>query len=147
MENSLRPWKTSDVEFCLKVRNDPRLYRWFRQDAPISEDEQFNFIHRDITGQTGYNGLVIISDNQPIGLCSVRTTGEFSIAILPEFQGKGIAKWVMSQLGPCWSEVFIDNPALGFYLSKCGFKAISVKERAYYKKDIGLIDVILIDRK
>ena len=139
----LRPWKPRDVYFCLKVRNDPRLYRWFRQDKEITLAEQLEFMQTN----TNYNGQVIEYDGISVGLCAVRKdTKEFSIAILPEWQGCGIAKEVMKRLGPCWSEVFATNPALGFYLSKCGFKVTGVKEKHYFKKGIGLVDTVRIQR-
>jgi hypothetical protein len=46
-----------------------------------------------------------------------------------------------------WSEVFIGNPALEFFITKCGFKIVGCKERAYYKQGIGLVDVVRIEHE
>lgn len=146
MNVSIRPWQVSDAPFVLSVRNHPDLMRWFRQDEPITLDNQIKFIENDLT----YNGQIIEADGIPVGVCNVKTSKEFGIAVLPQFQGLGYAKAAMKMLSDAnpytWSEVFVKNPALGFYLSKCGFKATSVKERAYYKKCDGLVDVVLIEK-
>ena len=122
----LRSWTLKDVEFSLKVRNDPKLYKWFRQDEPITIEEQTKFIENDTDVFGEYNGEIVEVDGEPVGLCGIKNTGEFTIAILPEYQHKGISIQVMNQLtnkGFCiWSEVFVGNPALEFFISKCGFK-------------------------
>lgn len=148
LETSIRPWTLSDIEFICRVRNTPELMRWFRQDMPITYKQQMHFMERRID----YNGNIVMYGDEQVGLCSVNLkTQEFSIAILPEYQKKGIASKVMElmyeRFGNMWSEVFVDNPALSWYLYKCGFKATGVKERAYYKRNIGLIDVVRIEKK
>lgn len=134
--------------FSLRVRNHPKLMRWFRQDEPISMEDQREFICQDISAYGSYNCEVVEADGEPVGLCNVKSTGEFGIAILPEHQGRGIAAWVMEQLKEkdfsIWSEVFVGNPALEFFIAKCGFKVVGVKERAYHKQGVGLIDVVQI---
>lgn len=144
----LRPWTLNDVEFSLKVRNHPDLMTYFRQDEPIDIDDQREFIKQDISAYGSYNGMVVEADGEPVGLAGVKSTGEFTIGILPEHQGRGIAKWVMAQLinreYNIWSEVFVGNPALEFFIAKCGFKIVGVEERAYYKKGKGLVDVVVI---
>lgn len=143
---SLRPWTLDDVEFSLKVRNHPELMRWFRQDSLITVAEQRRFIEIDvITGH--YNGMVIEADGEKAGLCGVKHTGEFTIGVLPEYQRKGISSWAMKQLikmeYKIWSEVFVGNPALEWFIH-LGFKVVDVEERAYYKKGIGLVDTVTI---
>ena len=148
----LRPWEVGDTSFSLKVRNHPELMKWFRQDAPIKTAAQRAFIKQS---KPDYYGYVIEADKQPVGLCAVTTSGEFSIAILPLWQRKGIAYKAMQILeaiarvydkGMLWSEVFVTNPALSFYLHKCGFKAVSVQERKYFKEGIGQVDVVRIEK-
>jgi RimJ/RimL family protein N-acetyltransferase len=144
----IRPWTLEDVTFSLKVRNHPKLKRWFRQEEDLTLEDQTEFIKHDISAYGTYNGLVIEADGEKVGLCGVKADGEFTIGILPEHQNRGISTWVMKQLVEreynVWSEVFVGNPALEFFISKCGFKIVSVKERAYHKKGIGLIDVVKI---
>lgn len=153
---TLRDWTLDDVEFSLRVRNHPELMKYFRQNKPLTLDEQSQFIRQD-TGYHGtYNGKIVECDGQKVGLCSIKSTGEFTIALLPQYQKQGIAKETMRQLtsswahaidGPIWSEVFVGNPALEFFISKCGFKVYGVKERAYYKPEFGLVGVVKILHK
>lgn len=149
MNVTLRPWTQADAEFVVKVRNIPELMRWFRQDEPLTVEGQRAFMN-SFNGQI-YNGQIIEADGQPVGICSINIASrEFGIAVLPEWQKKGIATEAMLKLldsAPyAHSEVFVDNPALSWYLHKLGFKATGVKERAYYKKGVGLVDVVYIQR-
>jgi RimJ/RimL family protein N-acetyltransferase len=144
---SVRPWTLDDVRFSLKVRNNPELMKWFRQDSPISPLEQLEFIRKDLQNRE-YGGHVVEADGVPAGLCGVKYTGEFTIGILPEYQHKGVASFAMRFLikkcPKIWSEVFVGNPALEWFISKHKFKVTGVKERAYYKKELGLLDVVRI---
>lgn len=140
----LRKWTLKDVPFSLRVRNNPEIMKYFRQDDYISVQDQEDFIMND----KHYNGHVIEFNDVPVGLCGVKTSGEFTLGVLPEYQHKGISTAVMQiliQAHPgLWSEVFVGNPALEWFISKLGFKVYGVKERAYYKKDYGMIDVVKI---
>ncbi len=122
--------------------------KWFRQSALITRDNQIEFIKNDTSNQGVYNGNIVEVDGTPVGLCGVKNTGEFTLGILPEHQHKGVAteamKILIEQNPGIWSEVFVGNPALEWFISKLGFKAIGVKERAYYKPEFGLVDVVRI---
>lgn len=168
MNVTIRPWQIDDAEFVIKVRNNPELQRWFRQDFELTLEAQKQFM---LDFGFKYRGYIVEADGVPCGLvalaanfCWVGSTAymspksaEFGVAILPEYQRKGVATQAMNQLCKVakdhfgaeviWSEVFVDNPALSWYLRKLGFKAVSVKERAYYKKGVGLIDVVKIERR
>lgn len=151
MEIKLRPWTLGDVEFSLSVRNHPDLMKYFRQDEPISIEDQKAFIREDLSPYGYYNGLIIEADGVPVGLCGVKNTNEFTLGLLPEYQHKGIATRAMNilihQFSPIWSEVFVGNPALEWFISKLGFKIVAVKERAYYKKNVGMIDTVGIQHE
>lgn len=148
MKVTLRPWTTHDLEVSLKVRNHKECMRWFRQSSYLTAEGQLEFIKADIGDYGTYNGHIIEADGVPAGLCGVKTTGEFTLAVLPEFQHQGVATKAMKQLIAreynIWSEVFVGNPALEWFIAKLGFKVKGVKERAYYKPDLGLVDVVLI---
>lgn len=145
---TLRPWTLDDTLFSLRVRNCPQLMKYFRQDEPISLAVQQDFIRKDRSFSGEYNGMVIEADGEMVGLCGVKSTGEFTLGILPEHQHKGIATWAMQQLikthKNIWSEVFVGNPALEWFISVLGFKITGIKERAYYKQDVGMIDIVRI---
>jgi RimJ/RimL family protein N-acetyltransferase len=121
---------------------------YFRQDEPLTLKEQLKFIEEDTQPGGEYNGQIIEYHGKPVGLCGVKNTCEFTIGLLPEYQGKGVATKAMQILqstwSPMWSEVFVGNPALEWFISKLGFKVIGVKERAYYKQELGLVDIVLI---
>lgn len=150
-ELHLRPWEAEDAPFTIVVRNHPDLMKWFRQDENLILEDQIDFIKRDRGPWGHYNGNIIEADGEPVGLCGVKATREFTIAILPEHQGRGIAAWVMHQMTQntkeVWSEVFVGNPALEFFIAKCGFRIVAVKERAYYKKQFGLVDIVRIQHE
>jgi RimJ/RimL family protein N-acetyltransferase len=143
------------------VRNHKALQRWFRQDDDISQEKQEAFMRNCFP----YFGYIVEADEVKAGVVSLKfsldpidLTGdqaEFGIGILPWYQKQGIATQAMEQIVEIarrrgvkriYSDVFVDNPALSWYLRKLQFKAYGVKERAYYKKDVGLVDVVLIER-
>jgi ribosomal-protein-alanine N-acetyltransferase len=154
---TLRRWCLDDAEFVCKVRNTPELQQWFRQSSDLTVEKQRAFMN----DHWEYKGYIITVDGKRIGMCALVVLDsekvEFGIAVLPKYQGKGYAKEAMEQLcrlafkqfqAKCvFSEVFVKNPALPFYLWKCGFKATGVRERAYYKKGVGMIDVVWIERE
>ncbi len=150
MKVTLRPWTVQDVDFSLSVRNDKECMRWFRQSSFLTKDGQVEFIKEDLGDYGTYNGHIIEADGEPVGLCGVKTTGEFTIALPPEHQGKDIATKAMQLLidqhEAIWSEVFVGNPALEWFISKLGFRVVGVKERAYYKPELGLVDVVRISQ-
>jgi RimJ/RimL family protein N-acetyltransferase len=96
MNVTLRPWTLKDVDFSLKVRNHPDCMKWFRQNEAITRTSQELFIELDMK-YYHYNGNVILVDGVAAGLCGVKETREFTIAILPEWQGKNVATQVMQQ--------------------------------------------------
>lgn len=146
MKIHLRHWTLDDVQFSLRIRNDPSVMENFRQDKPLTKENQYNFIKKDLEDNS-YNGYVIEANKKLIGLCGIKDSNEFTIALLPEYRGKGYAMQVMKELikrnPDIWSEVFVGNPALEWFI-KLGFKVIGVHERQYYKKGKGLIDVVVI---
>ena len=143
----LRRWNVADAEFCCVARNDPALMRWFRQKTPLVVEDQKKFIEADLE-TNAYGGYVIETEGIPVGLCAIKSTGEFSIGILPEYQHNGIAtkamKLLLKKCPHMWSEVFVGNPALEYYISVFGFKITGVKEKAYHKEGVGFVDVVEI---
>lgn len=153
---TIRDWNLLDAEFMLQCRNNPNLMRWYRQDKKLTLKEQKNFMqtHYDYKGYIVERGI-----GKPVGFVALSNIendrAEFSIGILPKHQGHGFAKEAMKALEAkakslgvkvLCSEVFIDNPAIAFYL-KLGYKLVGVHGRAYYKKNVGLIDVVNIEKQ
>lgn len=142
---SIKHWKLTDAEFISKVRNIPELMKWFKQDQPVSLEQQKDFMLSP--EGTKYGGMVIRYKRKPVGVCNIKKSSEFGIALLPEYQGKGIGTFVVNHMkatnSNIWSNVFVMNPALKFYLNN-GFKAFKVREREYYKKHYGWVDTVYI---
>lgn len=120
--------------------------KWFKQDVTLTLHAQLKFMESE--DGLNYGGMIIYYKNKPVGICNVKQPSkEFGIAILPKYQGKGIGtyaiKYLQNKYPYMWSNVFVKNPALKFYLNN-GFKAYKVAEREYYKKGAGFIDTVYI---
>lgn len=159
----LRVWTLKDADFLVECRNSKFLQRWFRQDKDITLDEQLDFM-QSTAPKIGYYGFIIEYqevNKTKIGFCGLKMDAdrgaEFSIGLLPQYQAKGYATLAMKQLvslafnefmlKKVYSWVFVPNPALPFYIWKCGFKATKVKENYCYKKDYGLMDAVFIEQE
>lgn len=151
MNVTLRPWTLQDADFALQVRNNQDCMRYFRQSSFLTKEGQVEFMKADLGDYGTYNGRVIEADGVPVGLCGVKTTGEFTFAILPEYRHKGIGvkamKILIAEHKDIWSEVFVGNPALEWFIAELGFRVTGVKERAYYKPELGLVDVVVISHE
>lgn len=158
----LQRFREEDAEFLVYLRNLPEMKRWFRQNHDLSIQEQHNF--QSHISRESYLGFVIWAGKEPqvaepVGLCALSKidqmsgTAEFGIAVLPEFQGKGIATEALTKLlkhgfedlnlRKIYSDVFIDNPALGWYTNKFGFVREGVLHKHYWKEG-RYIDAVLI---
>lgn len=154
----LRIWQLKDVDFIVRVRNTPELQQWFKQDHDLTDVEQVDFMTQ-VAPKCGYYGFIVEVKDNPIGIIALKLSGineaEFSIAILPEHQQQGYSQETMQQLiGVAFNEfrlkrvygdVFVKNPALSFFLHKCGFVATSVLANKYIKKGCS-IDVVNIEQ-
>jgi len=100
----LVPVRTAEqVEWLRVQRNRPELYKYFRQDKPISEKEQAAWWASLSKGSVA---LFIVEDERrrrlgyagfnPINRYA--SAAEFGIFIVPEFQGCGYGKAAMSAL-------------------------------------------------
>jgi ribosomal-protein-alanine N-acetyltransferase len=110
--------------------------------------------------ELSYYGFIVEAGNTPIGFTCLRLkddkSAEMGVGILPQYQGQGYTKEAVRQIvsiafnefqcNRVFGDVFVRNPALSFYLHKCGFKAYSVEKKAYYKQGIGMIDTVLIEQ-
>ena len=155
----LRFWEIKDAEFVIRVRNTPELQRWFRQDADLTLEEQLEFMSMTAP-EISYYGFIAEINGMPIGIAALRLcpdkSAEFCIGILPQWQGKGYTAQAVErilsvaynefQCKRVWGDVFVDNPALSFYLTKCGFKATSVIEHFCYKQAVGNISAVHIEQ-
>lgn len=142
---NIRKWTLKDAPFTLKVRNHPKLMKWFRQDKPLTLEQQYIFIKNDLL-YNKYFGCIIELWNKPIGVTNLKQTMEFGLALLPEYQNKGLEEDILNMLPKgSWSEVFLGNPMIRIYLNN-GFEITNAEERKYYKKYAGFVDVMKVEK-
>ena len=153
-----RVWRLTDAEFIVSVRNTPELQQWFKQDSNLTISEQREFMAL-IAPDISYYGFIVEVNDKPIGFTSLilhdNKSAEMGIGILPKYQGKGFTLEAVRQIVSIafnefqckrvFGDVFVTNPALSFYLHKCGFRATHVQERKYMKKGLP-VDVVYIEQ-
>ncbi len=146
MRLRIRPWELKDAAQLVYIRNHPDLMKWFRQDRDLTLSEQIEFMQWDMN----YHGYVLEYGKKLIGFVAYVTKHknqddvEFSIGVLPEYQGKGFARTAMRFIEDrvkgagfrvIYSWVFLKNPALSFYTWKCGFEITGVSPSYTTKGD------------
>ena len=100
MKISLRKASFSDIEFLWYLRNQPDVYKYFRQARKTSWPEHIKWILPIILGKDNKNIYVIRESEVPIG--QVRfdylksKKAEISISLLKEYRGKGLAAKALS---------------------------------------------------
>jgi ribosomal protein S18 acetylase RimI-like enzyme len=151
---SVKPWSIGHAPEVVRLRNLPELKRWFRQEEDLTVEEQVSFMKT----RSDYHGYLVWFEDKVVGFVAWiqdhnPNFAEFSVGIDPAYQQRGIATEAMTQLEAqakasgikfLYSDVFLDNPALSFYLHKCGFKAVKAKEDYCYKQGVGVVDAIRI---
>ena len=89
---SLRKATFSDIEFLWYLRNQPDVYKYFKEDRPISWKEHINWIIPIILGISPRDIFVIQKSDIPVGQIRFDyKTSDVSVSILKEFRGKNIA--------------------------------------------------------
>jgi len=85
-----------DIEWLRQKRNDPKLYKYFRQDEPITEVKQKKW-WRELD-KSHVRLFIVIIDNEQVGYVGFNPfnqramTAEFGLFILPEHQHKGYGR-------------------------------------------------------
>ena len=146
-------------------RNDPKVWKWCRQNGPLSQAEHDSYWYK--TELDHSSRFFALKDNLPkiggdivgcAGLTSidlVNSRAEFSLYIGPEHHGKGygtdglkaLFSWGFGylNLNSIWGESFDGNPALRIFdklnLSRDGIR------RDFYFRDGRYIDAHLVSVK
>ncbi len=142
----LRRLDESDLETLFESRNEPEIYKWCRQSAPLhwkNHTEWFDWQRKD--PNTEMFGIVHGTLAGACGLTSIdKTNGraEFSLYISPMHQGEGLGeaglktlfKWGFDtlRLNRIWGETFQDNPAQGLF-TRLGMEKEGVRREYYYR--------------
>jgi len=100
---SLRKASFSDIEFLWYLRNQPDVYKYFKNPKSISWQEHINWILPIILGINNKRELFIIKNSTtPIGQIRIdynnQNEAEVSISTLKEFQGKGFATQALNSV-------------------------------------------------
>lgn len=158
MAISLRRLTEADLLPTFVARNNPSVYKWCRQNAPMhwaKHQEWFKWQAND-----PHTSMFALERHGVVmGVCGltsidyVNSRAEFSHYTIPSHQGKGYAKEALDQLfyyGFChlglnriWGEVFEGNPALTLFTDYLGMKIDGVREEFYYR-DGRYIDATLV---
>ena len=112
-------------------RNDPRIWKWTRQNDLISEKHQYAWFEAQAKDPTLRMYLIHDKKGKPIGVCGltsiehINKRAEFSLYIEPESQGMGYGSaalktlcchgFDMLGLNCIWGETFEGNPAAGMF--------------------------------
>ncbi len=97
---SLRKVNFSDIEFLWYLRNQPTVYKYSRNNRPVSWKEHIDWIFPILLGTSNKNLFIIENFKTPIGQIRFdyqrNKEAEISISILEEFRGRGFAKKALS---------------------------------------------------
>ena len=112
----LRPWLDSDAEALFRYASDPDV--GLRAGWPPHKDiEESRRVIRDIFTNDRTWAVTLRETGEAIGCMGYFIHGESNIPIGEE--DAEIGYWIAK---PYWSDFFIDNPASGRVMEKCGFK-------------------------
>ncbi len=95
MKISLRKANFSDIEFLWYLRNQPDVYKYFRNGRVVSWKEHINWVLPIILGKQARDIYIIQQNSLPVG--QIRFDYEkdkkaiVSISVLEEFRQKGIS--------------------------------------------------------
>jgi len=107
-------------EFIRNLRNHPSVKGGFIQQAEITEEE-----HEKHMVRFGLFYYVCLVEGQPAGYVGA-IDRDIRVATHPDFQGKGVGKFMINQLMEMNSNVFakvkLENEASLKLFEACGFK-------------------------
>lgn len=152
---SLRAVEGWDLYLLHKWRNDPRIWKWCRQNTYISLEHQQAWFKRQredasikmyaVQAKSSTDkGLTPVLVGV-VGLTSVdrlNQTAEFSLYIDPDKHGQGLGEMALRSLlnhgfrdhnlNVIWGESFYGNPAMRLF-EKMGFGLDGIRPAAYYR--------------
>lgn len=107
-------------EFIRSLRNHPDVKGGFIQQKEIEKEQHENFMLR-----YGLFFYICLIEDQPAGYVGV-IDNDIRVATHPDFQGKGVGKYMINQLmemnPSAFAKVKINNEASLRLFKSCGFK-------------------------
>lgn len=143
----LRRIRQGDLGLLFKMRNDPSVYKWCRQYAPLHWEAHEAWYLRQARDSSLEMFAVSVYEELVgcVGLTSidlVNRRAEFSCYIGKDHQGKGYGKEALKLLlefgfmdlglNRIWGESFAGNPAL-LVFEKLGFQKEGIRLDHYYR--------------
>lgn len=148
-------------ELTRSWRNNPKIYKWCRQNDLLTEAGHENWFLKHQLDPKIQMYLIKDSDDTKLGVCGltdidlVNQRAEFSLYIDPTKQGRGFGRNALMllcwhgfnsmPLKIIWGESFAGNPAIEMF-KKVGFK-IEGTRRDFYYRDGNHLDAILFSIK
>ena len=106
-------------EFIRELRNHPDVKTGFIKQEHISKKQHYRFMEKH-----GLNYFICLFDNSPAGYVGV-INGDIRVATHPEYQGLGVAKYMINELMKMYPESYakvkLDNEASIKLFESCGF--------------------------
>lgn len=143
----LRRLTSNDLELTFDARNDPAVYRWCRQNAPLHWANHLQWFEWQANDPSVSMFAVTVNDVL-VGVCGltdidmVNRRAEFSHYTVPKHQGKGIAKDALAKLfyhgfndlglNRIWGETFDGNPAYHLFHRYLGMELEGTRKDFYY---------------
>ena len=90
-----------DADFLLDLRNQPDVFRYSRQNRPVSAKEHAEWFAAAISSQSGKNIFIVLNEGKPAGQIRFDLNGrdaEISISIKKEIRGKGAARQALAEI-------------------------------------------------
>lgn len=109
-------------EFVRVLRNDPRVKAGFISDANITTQDQEKYMHKN-----SENYRIALLNGIPVGYVGV-IDDDIRVCTLPEFQGKGIGKFLIHEIIKIWpdamAKIKVENIASQKLFESCGFETV-----------------------
>lgn len=107
-------------EFIRNLRNDTRVTSGFIKSQFISKEMQERYMNLN-----SINYRILLYDKKPVGYVGV-IDDDFRICVDPEYQGKGLAKFMLLEAIKIWpsamAKIKIGNTASIRLFESCGFE-------------------------
>lgn len=153
---ALRRLEEDDLPVIFDMRNDARVWRWCRQNAPLhwlKHEDWFEWQAKEKSVS-----MFAVQSSTLVGVCGLtdidltNRRAEFSLYIDPERQGEGYGKAALRSLlkhgfydlglNRIWGETFDSNHAYDIFL-RMGFE-YEGKRREFYYRNGKFIDCYLV---
>lgn len=147
----LRRIEEKDLKKVFDLRNNSKVYKWCRQNAPLhiaNHKKWYEWQASDPSVDMFYAYMTNSDHEYFVGVCGltsidmVNRRAEFSCYIDPEYQNRGYGKRTLITLfkygfdslglNRIWGETFDGNPALGLF-EKIGMEREGIRRDFYYR--------------